>query len=88
MLSSEGTVIQARDAMYQAVFPLRGKPLNAEKATEVDVFNNKEFAALITALGCGIKEDYDEKKLKYNKVILLSDADVDKYGHMCINACI
>lgn len=78
MLSAEGTVIQARDAMYQAVFPLRGKPLNAEKASEVDVFNNKEFATLISVLGCGIKDEYDEKKLKYNKIIILNDADIDE----------
>lgn len=80
-LSAEGTVIQARDAMYQAVFPLRGKPLNAEKASEVDVFNNKEFATLISVLGCGIKDEYDEKKLKYNKIIILNDADIDKLSY-------
>ena len=67
--------------MYQAVFPLRGKPLNAEKASEVDVFNNKEFATLISVLGCGIKDEYDEKKLKYNKIIILNDADIDKLSY-------
>lgn len=77
MDSCVGTLVQARDSAYQAVFPLRGKVLNTEKATDAQMLANKELAAIIQALGCGIKDDYDEKKLKFDKIIIETDPDQD-----------
>ena len=77
MDSAAGTVKNARDSKTQAVFPLRGKVLNVEQASEVDVYNNKELKELIISLGCGIKEDIDLKKLRYHKIIISTDADAD-----------
>jgi DNA gyrase subunit B len=77
--SAGGSAKQGRDRYYQAILPLRGKPLNAEKTHIEQVLKNEEFRSLITALGTGIGEDYDEKSLKYNKVIILSDADQDGF---------
>lgn len=78
-MSAMGTLVKARNPMYQAIFPLRGKVLNAEKATDVQILANKELTAIMQALGCGVKEDYDEKKLRYDKIIIETDADVDGY---------
>lgn len=85
-LSAMGTIVQARNSNYQAVFPLRGKVLNTEKSTDVQMLANKELSAIIQALGCGIKDDYDEKKLKFDKIIIETDADYDKFYVSCINA--
>ncbi|GAI96876.1 unnamed protein product, partial [marine sediment metagenome] len=68
---------QGRDRLFQAILPLRGKILNVEKTHLVKVLNNKEIGATITAIGTGIKEEFSLAGLKYNKVILMSDADVD-----------
>ena len=67
----------ARDKKYQDILPLRGKILNVEKAKLTDLLNNEEISTMILALGAGINDDYDEKNLKYNKVIIMTDADVD-----------
>ena len=67
----------ARDKEFQAILPLKGKPLNVEKAMPVKVLGNDEIVNLITAVGTGIKENFDLKKLRYAKVIIMTDADVD-----------
>ena len=75
--SAGGSAKQGRDRLFQAILPLRGKILNVEKTHLVKVLNNKEIGATITAIGTGIKEEFSLAELKYNKVILMSDADVD-----------
>lgn len=75
--SAGGSAKQGRDRHTQAILPLRGKPLNAEKKRIDQVLANEEFRTVITALGTGIGEDFDLSRLKYYKVIILSDADQD-----------
>ena len=75
--SAGGSAKQGRDRRFQAILPLRGKPLNAEKKRLDQVLANEEFRSIITALGTGIGEDFDIRHLKYNRVIILSDADQD-----------
>ena len=75
--SAGGSAKQGRDRRFQAILPLRGKPLNAEKKRLDQVLANEEIRSMITALGTGIGEDFDIGHLKYNKVIILSDADQD-----------
>ena len=75
--SAGGSAKMARNRMYQAILPIRGKPLNVEKKRIDQVLANEEFRSIITALGTGIGEDFDIKSLKYYKVIILSDADQD-----------
>jgi len=75
--SAGGSAKQGRDRRFQAILPLRGKPLNAEKKRLDQVLANEEFRSIITALGTGIGEDFDLRHLKYNRVIILSDADQD-----------
>lgn len=67
----------ARDKMYQAIMALQGKVLNSEKNDLTKLLNNKEIKALVSALGCGIGVNFDYNKLRYNKIIILADADVD-----------
>jgi DNA gyrase subunit B len=79
--SAGGSAKQGRDRRTQAILPLRGKPLNAEKKRLDEVLANDEFRSIITALGTGIDEDFSLKNLRYDKVIILSDADQDG-GHI------
>jgi len=77
--SAGGSAKQGRDRDIQAILPLRGKVLNAEQAGKSKVFDNKELSDLISALGCGMDDHYDPARLRYGKVVLLTDADSD--GH-------
>jgi DNA gyrase subunit B len=75
--SAGGSAKQGRDSFFQAILPLRGKILNVEKAKTDRIFENEEINAMISAIGAGVEPEFDLTKIRYDKIIIMTDADVD-----------
>src|SRR5207249_51727 len=75
--SAGGSAVDARDRLFQAILPLRGKVINAEKNRINKVLSNAEIQAMVTAIGTGIADEFDVAKLRYHRIIVMTDADVD-----------
>ena len=82
--SALGSIVNARDGVYTACFPLRGKIINVLKNTEEDIFNNEEVKELQIALGCGIGDKFNIKKLRYGRICIAADMDMDGYAIVCL----
>ncbi|WP_373233294.1 DNA topoisomerase IV subunit B [Cohnella sp.] len=75
--SAGGSAKQGRDSKYQAILPLKGKPMNPEKSKLIDILKNDEYKAIITAIGAGIGSEFDVEECNYSKIIIMTDADTD-----------
>nr|WP_254639311.1 DNA topoisomerase IV subunit B [Cohnella sp. GbtcB17] len=75
--SAGGSAKQGRDSKYQAILPLKGKPMNPEKAKLIDILKNEEYKAIIAATGAGVGPEFDVEECNYSKIIIMTDADTD-----------
>ncbi|EXX86491.1 DNA gyrase subunit B [Paenibacillus darwinianus] len=75
--SAGGSAKQGRDSKHQAILPLKGKPMNPEKAKLIDILKNDEYKAIISAIGAGVGPEFESEETNYNKIIIMTDADTD-----------